>query len=64
MVSTFTNGSRFFYALKGQYNMEEVSALSAQFSVDKIIELNVPELVGKRHLVLLKKIRINLMNYL
>lgn len=54
----------FFYALKGQYNMEEVSALSAQFSVDKIIELNVPELVGKRHLVLLKKIRINLMNYL
>lgn len=44
--------------------MEEVSALSAQFSVEKIIELNVPELVGKRHLVLLKKIRINLMNYL
>lgn len=43
-----------FYALKGQYNMDEVSELSTLFSVEKVIELAIPELIGERHLVLLK----------
>lgn len=44
-----------FYALKGQYHIDEVSELSAQFSVEKVIGLAIPELIGERHLVLLKK---------
>ncbi|WP_439257478.1 16S rRNA (guanine(527)-N(7))-methyltransferase RsmG [Lonepinella sp. BR2271] len=44
-----------FYALKGQYHQEEVQQLSAEFSIQQVIPLQVPELVGERHLVLLKK---------
>ncbi len=44
-----------FYALKGQYHIDEISELSAQFSVEKVIGLAIPELIGERHLILLKK---------
>ncbi|STO69234.1 16S rRNA methyltransferase GidB [Canicola haemoglobinophilus] len=44
-----------FYALKGQYNLEEVLLLPNEFSVVKVIKLEIPELIGERHLVLLKK---------
>ncbi|PJG86053.1 16S rRNA (guanine(527)-N(7))-methyltransferase RsmG [Conservatibacter flavescens] len=43
-----------FYALKGQYQREEVELLTAQYSVEQVIELAVPELVGERHLVCIK----------
>lgn len=47
--------SGMFYALKGQYHQEEVQELSDSFFVEDVIPLSVPNLVGERHLVLLKK---------
>lgn len=47
------NGS--FYALKGQYHQDEIAELSNNFSVSEVIELNVPELIGERHLILIKQ---------
>lgn len=43
-----------FYALKGQYQEDEVQALNAQYIVNQVIKLNVPELVGERHLIILR----------
>lgn len=45
--------SGFFYALKGQYNQQEVQELSNLFVIQQVIELKVPELIGERHLVLI-----------
>lgn len=44
-----------FYALKGQYHQDEIAELSNNFSVSEVIELNVPELIGERHLILIKQ---------
>ena len=44
-----------FYALKGIYHQEEVQNLNDIFTVEKVVSLNVPTLVGERHLVLLTK---------
>lgn len=44
-----------FYALKGQYHQEEIAELSNNFSVFDVIELNVPELIGERHLILINQ---------
>lgn len=43
-----------FYALKGQKSDEEISGLPPEFSVENIIELNVPHLDGERHLVIIR----------
>ncbi|MNC40434.1 Ribosomal RNA small subunit methyltransferase G [compost metagenome] len=43
-----------FYALKGQRPDEEIAALPAEFSVEEVIRLQVPELDGERHLVMIK----------
>ncbi|OZN24476.1 16S rRNA (guanine(527)-N(7))-methyltransferase RsmG [Actinobacillus seminis] len=43
----------FFYALKGQYHQQEVQELSDLFVIQRVIELQVPELIGERHLVLI-----------
>lgn len=43
----------YFYALKGIYQAEETQQLSSKFSVEQVISLNVPELVGERHLVVI-----------
>ncbi|KFB99912.1 rRNA small subunit 7-methylguanosine (m7G) methyltransferase [Trabulsiella guamensis ATCC 49490] len=43
-----------FYALKGHVPDDEIAQLPAGFSVEEIIRLQVPELEGERHLVLLK----------
>lgn len=43
-----------FYALKGHVPDDEIAQLPAGFTVEKIIKLQVPELDGERHLVLLK----------
>lgn len=44
-----------FYALKGIYHQEEVQNLNDIFIVEKVVSLDVPTLVGERHLVLLTK---------
>ncbi len=46
--------SGLFYALKGQYHADEVQELHADFQVQQVIKLSVPELEGERHLVLIK----------
>lgn len=42
-----------FYALKGVQPDDEIAALPAPFAVEKIIRLQVPELEGERHLVII-----------
>ena len=44
-----------FYALKGIYNQQELIELESKFQIIEIIKLNVPNLIGDRHLVLLKR---------
>ncbi len=41
----------YFYAMKGTYPKEELSALPKGFKVEHLIPLQVPGLVGERHLV-------------
>lgn len=50
------NENGVFYALKGQYQTEEVKILSNDFQVIDVVTLDVPELVGERHLVKIKGI--------
>ncbi|QIM62028.1 16S rRNA (guanine(527)-N(7))-methyltransferase [Pasteurellaceae bacterium Orientalotternb1] len=49
------NTSGQFYALKGQYNTDELVEISQPIALVEVIKLEVPELVGERHLVVLKK---------
>ena len=44
----------YFYALKGIYHEDEVQELDEKFEVKDVITLNVPELVGERHLIVLR----------
>lgn len=44
----------YFYALKGIYNEDEVQELDKKFEVKDVITLHVPELIGKRHLIVLR----------
>lgn len=44
-----------FYALKGQYSAEEVAEIKRAVNLCEVIALNVPELIGERHLVVLEK---------
>ncbi|NHB96331.1 16S rRNA (guanine(527)-N(7))-methyltransferase RsmG [Photorhabdus stackebrandtii] len=43
-----------FYALKGMLPKEEFTMLPSGIVVDSVIQLDVPELEGQRHLVILK----------
>ncbi|WHP47556.1 16S rRNA (guanine(527)-N(7))-methyltransferase RsmG [Mannheimia bovis] len=43
-----------FYALKGVYDETEVQAVKKDIELVDVIELQVPELIGERHLVVLK----------
>lgn len=43
-----------FYALKGQRPDDEMAHLPEGFSVESIVELQVPHLDGERHLVIIK----------
>ncbi len=43
-----------FYALKGVVPQEELASLPAAIGVEQIVCLSVPELIGERHLVILK----------
>lgn len=44
-----------FYALKGQHSVAEIADIKQPIELVDVVGLNVPELVGERHLVLLKK---------
>ncbi len=44
-----------FYALKGVLPADEIAALPAGFSVEKTCPLQVPELDGERHLVIIRR---------
>ncbi|ELE1923199.1 16S rRNA (guanine(527)-N(7))-methyltransferase RsmG [Salmonella enterica] len=43
-----------FYALKGQLPGDEIASLPDDFSVESVEKLRVPQLEGKRHLVIIK----------
>lgn len=49
------NASGRFYALKGQYQTEEVAEITKHVEVLEVFKLDIPELVGERHLVVLAK---------
>ncbi len=53
--SHLPNEKGLFYALKGQYHQDEVAELDEQFKIQEVIELQVPELVGERHLVIINQ---------
>ena len=44
-----------FYALKGVRPDDEITALPAGFTVEKMEALHVPELDGERHLVIIRR---------
>ncbi|OOF60030.1 16S rRNA (guanine(527)-N(7))-methyltransferase RsmG [Rodentibacter myodis] len=43
-----------FYALKGLYQKEEIEALDEKYTIQQVVELQVPELIGERHLIILR----------
>lgn len=51
------NEQGIFYALKGGYHQSEIDALAQRFTLTKTVKLNVPNLVGERHLLCLMKIK-------
>ncbi|TDQ57714.1 16S rRNA m(7)G-527 methyltransferase [Mesocricetibacter intestinalis] len=44
----------FFYALKGQFQPLEAQELDKEFVISQVIRLEIPELIGERHLVLIR----------
>lgn len=46
-----------FYALKGQYDTDEVAEIVQPIELVEVVKLHVPSLEGQRHLVVLKKSR-------
>ncbi|OOF82290.1 16S rRNA (guanine(527)-N(7))-methyltransferase RsmG [Rodentibacter caecimuris] len=44
----------YFYALKGIYQEDEVKAMDKRYTIQNVVELHVPELVGERHLIILR----------
>lgn len=44
-----------FYALKGVYDEQEIAEIKQSIQLVEVIKLEVPELVGERHLVVLQK---------
>ena len=44
----------YFYALKGIYQEDEINELNKKYTIQKVIELHVPELIGERHLIILR----------
>ena len=44
----------YFYALKGIYQEDEINQLNKKYTIQEVIELYVPELIGERHLIVLR----------
>jgi 16S rRNA (guanine527-N7)-methyltransferase len=62
-LSDFVNGAAHLlaedgrmFAMKGVNPVDEIARLPAGFEVEKVIELTVPQVEGKRHLVIVKKV--------
>ncbi len=53
-MSSLPKKDGYFYALKGIYHEDEVQELDKKFEVKDVITLHVPELVGERHLIVLR----------
>ena len=53
-LKDMTKKDGYFYALKGIYHEDEVQELDKKFEVKDVITLHVPELVGERHLIVLR----------
>lgn len=51
----FVSSEGYFYALKGAINTEEIKNIPKNFIIENIIKLEVPECLGQRHLVVIKK---------
>ncbi|QLB20783.1 16S rRNA (guanine(527)-N(7))-methyltransferase [Vespertiliibacter pulmonis] len=49
------NSNGRFYALKGQYHMDELEEITQPIQSVEVVRLEVPELVGERHLIVLQK---------
>lgn len=45
----------YLYAMKGVYPLDEIAGVPADFSVERVLELKVPELEAARHLVILHR---------
>jgi 16S rRNA (guanine527-N7)-methyltransferase len=61
-LSDFVNGARHLlaedgrmFAMKGVNPVDEIARLPVGFQIEKVIELTVPQVEGKRHLVVIKK---------
>ncbi|QIQ20484.1 16S rRNA (guanine(527)-N(7))-methyltransferase RsmG [Zophobihabitans entericus] len=48
------NSQGAFYALKGTYPEDEIAKLPVNYKIEKSIKLDIPELVGERHLIIIK----------
>ncbi|MCW8093422.1 16S rRNA (guanine(527)-N(7))-methyltransferase RsmG [Alteromonas sp. ASW11-130] len=44
-----------FLALKGQYPQQEIDEVSDYYHIEAVTEISVPDLIGERHLVTIKK---------
>lgn len=49
------NASGQFYALKGQYHTHELAEITQPIQLVDVVRLEVPDLVGERHLIILRK---------
>jgi 16S rRNA (guanine527-N7)-methyltransferase len=49
------DGAR-IYAMKGRYPSEELEDIDAGFTVEAVQPLQIPELAGERHLIILRKV--------
>ncbi|QGM79938.1 16S rRNA (guanine(527)-N(7))-methyltransferase RsmG [Otariodibacter oris] len=49
------NENGLFYALKGVYHDEEILSIEKDIHGIDVVKLDIPQLVGSRHLILLKK---------
>ena len=44
-----------YFALKGQFPQNEIDEVSDHFRIESVLSLEVPDLVGERHLVMIQK---------
>ncbi|WP_354667819.1 16S rRNA (guanine(527)-N(7))-methyltransferase RsmG [Alteromonas sp. C1M14] len=50
------DSSGVFLALKGQFPQSEIDEVSDHFQIESVSELKVPDLIGERHLVTIRKV--------
>lgn len=50
------DSSGVFLALKGQFPQSEIDEVSDHFRIESVSELKIPDLIGERHLVTIRKV--------